>query len=55
MRNAFNTELRHQREHTREQLDLALRSDDEFLASVLMSRLEELDELAAHHGVDVAI
>ena len=53
MRSAFNAELRLQRQHAQHQLESAQRTDDTFLAEAMLARIDELDELAAHHGEDV--
>ncbi|HVT22344.1 MAG TPA: hypothetical protein VHE57_13260 [Mycobacteriales bacterium] len=53
MPSAFSTELREQRENATCQLESAMLAGDGFLAEVLMARIEELDEIAAHHGADI--
>lgn len=47
---AFSQELRTQWELAHDQLTVALRMDDAHLAEVATARLEQLSELAAHHG-----
>jgi hypothetical protein len=54
MRTAFNDELRLQRQSAQRQIEAAQRAGDMFLAEVLMIRIDELDELAAHHGEEVS-
>ena len=54
MRTAFNDELRLQRQSAQRQIEAAQRAGDMLLAEVLMIRIDELDELAAHHGEEVS-
>jgi phage shock protein A len=53
MRSAFNDELRLQRQRAQHQLESAQRVGDSFLADAVLARIDELEELAAHHGEDV--
>lgn len=53
MPSAFRTELLLQRQHAQNQLDSAVMEGDAFLAEVLHERINQLDDLAAVHGVDL--
>lgn len=52
MRNAFQSELRLQRQRASGQIEAARIAGDEFLAVALQARIDELDELASRHSMN---